>query len=197
MSNITRKHITFKIGYKGVEYPVYIPFVKYEMFKDIYLVFSYVYELFKNQGLDPYSFCKDIEAHIEVAIKTKYKGIDFNEKKKAVDRFFEQSLMATYVLDTKNDYEPILLDKFLKDDEEESEDFFMELRGMFCLFYICHRYVKVELMTEFKDFYTSLSVTELKKSFMKSSSQETSTQETENTQESSVSAKTINLAGIA
>ena len=53
MANITRKHITFKIGYKGVEYPVYIPFVKYEMFKDIYLVFSYVYELFKNQGLRP------------------------------------------------------------------------------------------------------------------------------------------------
>lgn len=196
MSNITRKHITFKIGYKGTEYPVYIPFIKYEMFKDIYLVFSYVYELFKNQNLDPYSFCKDIEAHIEVAIKTKYKGIDFNEKKKAVDRFFEQSLLGAYVLDTKNDYEPILLDKFLKDDDEDSEDFIMELQGLYMLFYICHRYVKVEAMADFKDFYTLLSVMELQKYFMKSLSQETSTQEIENTQESNVSVKKINLASM-
>lgn len=175
MATITKKHITFNLEYKGTEYIVYIPFVKYEMFKDIYLIFNYMYDLI-NQGVNPYTFCQDIEAYIELAINIKYKGIDSKEKLKAVDNFFNQSLLGAYVLDTKNNYELIMLDKFLNDDDE-SETFLTELKGLYTLFYSAQRYVNVEKVEAFKDFYTSLSVMELKKSFMKSIYKETFTKE--------------------
>lgn len=173
---ITRKHITFKLEYKEREYPVYIPFVRYEMFKDIYLVFNYIYELLIRQKLDPFTFCTDLEAYIIAAVEQNYPNADRKEKIEQVERFFQQSFLGAYVLDSANNYEPVLFDNFLHD-EEECEDFLTEAKGFYIFFYAVQRYLKKRVETLFKESYTLLSATELQKSFMNSISSEVSTQE--------------------
>ena len=101
------------------------------------------------------------------------------------------------MLDTKKNYEPVMLDKFIQNmSDENKEEFLIEIKGFYCFFYATQRYLRNKVEMMFSDSYTSLSVTEYQKYFMKSLSQETSC-ETENTQESSVSAKTIDLANMA
>lgn len=197
MANITRKHIVFSVAYNETDYQIYIPFLRYEMFRDIHLVFNYVYEMISKNRLDPMTFCTDLYAYFEVAVEQNYPNSNKDEKIKSIDRFFNQSLLGAYVLDTKKNYEPVMLDKFIQNmSDEDKEEFLIEIKGFYCFFYATQRYLRNKVEMMFPDSYTSLSVTEYQKYFMKSLSQGTSC-ETENTQESSVSAKTIDLANMA
>lgn len=197
MANITRKHIVFSVTYNETDYQIYIPFLRYEMFRDIHLVFNYVYEMISKNRLDPMTFCTDLYAYFDVAVEQNYPNSNKDEKIKSIDSFFNQSLLGAYVLDTKKNYEPVMLDKFMQNmSDEDKEEFLIEIKGFYCFFYATQRYLRNKVEMMFSDSYTSLSVTEYQKYFMKSLSQETSC-ETENTQESSVSAKTIDLANMA
>lgn len=197
MANITRKHIVFSVAYNETDYQIYIPFLRYEMFRDIHLVFNYMYEMISNNRIGPMTFCTDLYAYFEVAVEQNYPNANKDEKIKSIDRFFDQSLLGAYVLDTKKNYEPVMLDKFIQNmSDENKEEFLIEIKGFYCFFYATQRYLRNKVEMMFSDCYTSLSVTEYQKYFMKSLSQETSC-ETENTQESSVSAKTIDLANMA
>lgn len=197
MTNITRKHIVFSVAYNETDYQIYIPFLRYEMFRDIHLVFNYMYEMISNNRIGPMTFCTDLYAYFEVAVEQNYPNANKDEKIKSIDRFFDQSLLGAYVLDTKKNYEPVMLDKFIQNmSDENKEEFLIEIKGFYCFFYATQRYLRNKVEMMFSDSYTSLSVTEYQKYFMKSLSQETSC-ETENTQESSVSAKTIDLANMA
>lgn len=197
MANITRKHIVFSVAYNETDYQIYIPFLRYEMFRDIHLVFNYIYEMISKNRLDPMTFCTDLYAYFDVAVEQNYPNSNKDEKIKSIDRFFDQSLLGAYVLDTKKNYEPVMLDKFIQNmSDENKEEFLIEIKGFYCFFYATQRYLRNKVEMMFPDSYTSLSVTEYQKYFMKSLSQETSC-ETENTQESSVSAKTIDLANMA
>lgn len=197
MANITRKHIVFSVAYNETDYQIYIPFLRYEMFRDIHLVFNYVYEMISKNRLDPITFCTDLYAYFDVAVEQNYPNSNKDEKIKSIDRFFNQSLLGAYVLDTKKNYEPVMLDKFMQNmSDEDKEEFLIEIKGFYCFFYATQRYLRNKVEMMFSDSYTSLSVTEYQKYFMKSLLQETSC-ETENTQESSVSAKTIDLANMA
>lgn len=197
MANITRKHIVFSVTYNETDYQIYIPFLRYEMFRDIHLVFNYVYEMISKNRLDPMTFCTDLYAYFDVAVEQNYPNSNKDEKIKSIDSFFNQSLLGAYVLDTKKNYEPVMLDKFMQNmSDEDKEEFLIEVKGFYCFFYATQRYLRNKVEMMFSDSYTSLSVTEYQKYFMKSLSQETSC-ETENTQESSVSAKTIDLANMA
>lgn len=197
MANITRKHIVFSVTYNETDYQIYIPFLRYEMFRDIHLVFNYVYEMISKNRLDPMTFCTDLYAYFDVAVEQNYPNSNKDEKIKSIDSFFNQSLLGAYVLDTKKNYEPVMLDKFMQNmSDEDKEEFLIEIKGFYCFFYATQRYLRNKVEMMFSDSYTSLSVTEYQKYFMKSLSQETSC-ETENTKESSVSAKTIDLASMA
>lgn len=197
MANITRKHITFSVGHDDIEYQIYIPFVRYEMFKEIYLVFNYIYEMITKNKVNPMTFSTDLYAYCEAAVEENYPNSDKDEKIKSIDRFFNQSFMGAYVLDTKKNYEPVMLDKFIQNmSDDDKEHFQDEIKSYYFFFYVVLRYLRKKAETMFQGCYTSLDIMEYQKYFMKSLSQETSC-ETENTQESSVSAKTIHLANMA
>ena len=176
MGSITRKHITFGVSYKDLDYQVYIPFLKYEMFKEIHLVFNYIYEMISKNKIDPMTFCTDLYAYFEVAIEQNYPNANKDKKLESIDNFFTQSLLGAYVLDVKNNCEPILLDDFTKNmNNDDANEFLLEVKGFYCFFYATQRYLRSKVEAMFQDSYTSLSVTEYQKYFMKSLCQGTST----------------------
>ena len=197
MTNITRKHITFSVRHDDIEYQIYIPFVRYEMFKEIYLVFNYIYEMITKNKVNPMTFSTDLYAYCEAAVEENYPNSNKDEKIKSIDRFFNQSFLGAYVLDTKKNYEPVMLDKFIQNmSDDDKEHFQDEVKSYYFFFYVVLRYLRKKAETMFQGCYTSLDIMEYQKYFMKSLSQETLC-ETENTQESSVSAKIIDLANMA
>ena len=197
MANITRKHITFSVRHDDIEYQIYIPFVRYEMFKEIYLVFNYIYEMITKNKVNPMTFSTDLYAYCEAAVEENYPNSNKDEKIKSIDSFFNQSFLGAYVLDTKKNYEPVMLDKFIQNmSDDDKEHFQDEVKSYYFFFYVVLRYLRKKAETMFQGCYTSLDIMEYQKYFMKSLSQETLC-ETENTQESSVSAKIIDLANMA
>jgi len=177
MANITRKNITFKVSYNEVDYNVFIPFLSYNMFKEIHLVFGYFYKLIADNKIEPMTFCVDLEAYFDLAIEQSYPNSDKKAKLDSLNEFFKQSFLGAYIYDTKNNYEAIFLDQFiLRMSETERDDFLSEIKGFYCFFYVTQRYLKAKAESVFKDSYISLNAMELKDSFTKSLYQETFTE---------------------
>lgn len=177
---ITKKHIYIRLDFNDVEHIVHIPFIGYEHFKECHLIFAYVYEMLANNDINPLTFSTDLDAYIELAIDTKYKGINKDAKLKAFKNFVEKSFVGAYVLDASNNYEAVSFDNFViknKAHEDAIQSFIDDARGFYVFFYAIARYLKQKTETIFTDSYTSLDYMELKDYFMRYSLANNSTQQ--------------------
>lgn len=169
---ITRHNITFQVEKDDKVYNVFIPFIEYNVFKDIILIFSNLYPMIKDKTISLEAFTMDYEAHIDNIIKKTFDVVEHEAIKAKYANFIHKSMAGAMVL--SSDGVECSFDKFISDDSLENEEFYNNTISLYIFFYVMYRYVKVKyLVTEFKGIYILQTYMEYRDYFMKSLSQET------------------------
>lgn len=175
---IDKKNVVLQLEFDNTTHHVVIPCLPYSMFQDCILIFGYIYENFINGKITSLTFREDCEIWALKACEVL--SSDADSKKILVNKFhdfMDKSLLGAVVL-VVNDEIPLHVFIEKHKENEYIEDFFNNIRSSFLFFYATYRYATGKMRDFFGDMVSSLSIMELKNSFMNSTSQKTSMQKT-------------------